>query len=244
MVQISEQFKRQILVVGDGKTFVRFMTVLLVRMGFEVMFAENGDEALRLAKLFRPDIIILDMDVLATEGTQTLSRLKQEKSLAEISAIIISGGGHETVKRACISLGYMRILAKPLNLNELNKAIQNCLALPQGWARKHLRTDFDQRVTIRHGEAEGVYLAQTISEHGIFVVTPAPLRVETEVVATLRIGGTSIFPTGRVIYIKPPGMAIEFSHLSEGEQAELKKFVSNLLAGDIKPLHEARQLHP
>jgi CheY-like chemotaxis protein len=244
MAHISGQVKRQILVVGDGKTFARFMNVLLVRMGLQVISAENGDEALRLAKLFRPDVITLDMDILATEGTEVLSRMKQEKPISEIPVIIITASEHEKLKKACISLGYTRILAKPVNLSELNKAIQTCLALPQGWARKHLRTDCDQRVTISHGDTEGVYLAQTISEHGIFVVAPAPLGVETEVVVTLRIGGTSISPAGRVIYIKPPGMAIEFSHLSKDEQAELKKFVSNLLAGDIKPLHEARPLHP
>ena len=177
MAQISGQVKRQILVVGDGKTFVRFMTVLLVRMGLQVITAENGDEALRLARLFRPDVMVLDMDMLAAEGTQTLSTMRQEKSLAEIPVVIVSGPEHEKLKKSCISLGYTHYLRKPVNLSELNKAVQTCLALPQGWARKHLRTDCYQRVTVRHGEAEGVYLAQTISEHGIFVVTPAPLRI-------------------------------------------------------------------
>ena len=176
MAQISGQVKRQILVVGDGKTFARFMNVLLVRMGLQVITAENGDEALRLARLFRPDVIVLDMDMLAAEGTQTLSTMKQDKSLTEIPVIIVSGPEHETLKKSCISLGYTHYLRKPVNLSELNKAVQTCLALPQGWARRHLRTDCDQRVTVRHGEAEGVYLAQTISEHGIFVVIPAPPR--------------------------------------------------------------------
>ncbi|MGC2424483.1 MAG: response regulator [Nitrospirota bacterium] len=244
MAQISGQAKRQILVVGDGKTFARFMNVLLVRMGFEVIFAESGDEALRLAKLFRPDVITLDMDMLAPEGTQTLSKMKQDKSLAEIPVIIVSGPEHETLKKACISLGYKHYLRKPVNLSELNKAIQTCLSLPQGWARKHLRADCDQRVTVRHGEAEGGYLAQTISEHGIFVVAPAPLSIETEVSVTLRIGGKSLSLKGRVIYRKPPGMAIKFSHLAENEQAELKNYVSNLLAGDIALLQQCRPLHP
>lgn len=244
MVQLSGQVKRQILVVGEGKTFIRFMNVLLVRMGFDVVSAENGDEALRLAKLFRPDVITLDMDTLALTGTEPLSKMKRDALLADIPVIIISGNGHENLKKACKSLGCTRHLAKPVNLSELNKAMQTCLSLPQGWARKHLRTDCDQRVTVRHEEVEGVYLAQTVSEHGIFVVTPAPLGIGTEVSVTMRIGGTSISPTGRVIYIKSPGMAIEFSRLSEAEKAELKNFVSNLLAGDIAPLQECQPVHP
>ena len=243
MAQISGQVKRQILVVGDGKTFVRFMTVLLVRMGFEVIFAENGDEALRLAKLFRPDVITLDLDTLAQAGMEPLFRMKRDAFLSEIPVIIVSGPEDEKLKKACMSLGYTRYLAKPVNLNELNKAIQTCLSLPQGWARKHLRTDCDQRVTIRSGDEEHAYLAQTISEHGIFVAAATPLRIGTEVTVTLRIGGTSISPTGCVIYVKPPGMAIGFSRLSEDEQSELKNFVSDLLAGDIAPLQECRP-HP
>ena len=242
MAQIS--VKRQILVVGDGKTFARFMNVLLVRMGLQVITAENGDEALRLARLFRPDVMVLDMDMLTVEGTETLSRIKQDKAIAEIPVIIVSGPEHETLKKACMSLGYTHYLRKPVNLSELNKAVQTCLSLPQGWARKHLRTDCDQRVTVRLGEAEGVYLAQTISEHGIFLVAPAPPGIGTEVSVTLRIGGKNLSLMGRVIYIKPPGMAIKFSHLAEDELAELKKFVSNLLAGDIAPLQEGRPLHP
>jgi CheY-like chemotaxis protein len=244
MAQISGQAKRQILVAGDGRNFVRFMNVLLVRMGLQVISAENGDEALRLAKLFRPDVITLDMDMLAAEGMQNLSIMRQDKSLAEIPVIIISGGEHEALKKKCMPLAFTRVLAKPVNLSELNKALQACLSLPQGWARKHLRADCDQRVTIRHDETEGIYLAQTISEHGIFVAAPAPLRIATEVSVTLRVGGKSISPKGRVIYIKPPGMAIEFTSLSEDQQSELKKFISNLLAGDITPLPEARPLHP
>jgi CheY-like chemotaxis protein len=243
MAQISEQAKRQILVVGDGKTFVRFMNVLLVRMGFEVSFAEKGDDALRLAKLFRPSVIIFDMDILAHTDTEVLSSMKREKPLLEIPVIIITASEHEKLKRRCMSLGYTRFLAKPVNLSELNKALQACLA-PQGWARKNLRTDCDQRVTIRSGDEEHVYLAQTISEHGIFVAAGTPLRVGTEVVVSLRIGGTNIYPKGRVIYIKPPGMAIEFASLPEIEQSELNNFISNLLAGDIAPLQEARRIHP
>jgi two-component system cell cycle response regulator DivK len=244
MAQISGHVKRQILVAGDGKTFVRFMNVLLVRMGFEVISAENGDEALRLARLFRPDVMVVDMDMLAADCMQGLSWIRQDKSLAEIPVLIITAGEHESLKKKYMSLAFTRVLAKPVNLSELNKALQTCLSLPQGWARKHLRAGCDQRVTVRHDETEGVYLAQTISDHGIFVAAPAPLRIATEVLVTLRVGGKSISPKGRVIYIKPPGMAIEFTRLSEDEQAELEKFVSNLLAGDIAPLQEARPLHP
>jgi hypothetical protein len=39
-------------------------------------------------------------------------------------------------------------------------------------------------------------------------------------------------------------MAIKFSHLAEDELAELKNFVSNLLAGDIALLQECQPLHP
>ena len=68
MTQISGQVKRQILVVGDGKTFARFMNVLLVRMGLPSHHRRKRGQALRLARLFRPDVITLDMDMLATEG--------------------------------------------------------------------------------------------------------------------------------------------------------------------------------
>ena len=82
--------------------------------------------------------------------------MKQDKSLAEIPVIIVSGPEHETLKKSCISLGYTHYLRKPVNLSELNKAVQIFgLALPQGWARKHLRTDCDQRVTVRQWRSGG-----------------------------------------------------------------------------------------
>ncbi len=122
MAQISGQVKRQILVVGDGKTFVRFMTVLLVRMGLQVITAENGNEALRLARLFRPDVMVLDMDMLAAEGTQNLSTMKQEKSLAEIPVVIVSGPEHEKLKKSCISLGYTHYLAEACKLKRAEQS--------------------------------------------------------------------------------------------------------------------------
>jgi DNA-binding NarL/FixJ family response regulator len=79
------------LLVDDNSGFLDAARVLLERQGIEVVAAAStGDEAHRLAKELRPDVILVDIDLGGESGFDVTRRLTQETRLPPWSVILIS----------------------------------------------------------------------------------------------------------------------------------------------------------
>ncbi|HEY6249181.1 MAG TPA: response regulator [Candidatus Angelobacter sp.] len=82
---------QSVLLVEDNK-LTRFATQrLLTRAGCEVLVAEDGEEALRLALAASPDVILLDMLLPKLDGLSVLARLKRNPATAHIPVIVLTG---------------------------------------------------------------------------------------------------------------------------------------------------------
>ncbi|MBN2242240.1 MAG: response regulator [Acidobacteria bacterium] len=84
-----EAFK--ILVVDDEDDIRLYYTVLLEDNGAKVIQASDGDEALKLAKSEKPDLITLDLNMPGKDGGQVFEQLRKDPELAEIKVCIITG---------------------------------------------------------------------------------------------------------------------------------------------------------
>src|SRR5687767_16025545 len=83
--------RRQILVVDDyaGARYLR--SRILMDAGYQVVEAENGEDALRLAATVHPSLILLDVNLPDISGTEVSSRLKKDPATAGIPIIQITG---------------------------------------------------------------------------------------------------------------------------------------------------------
>jgi CheY-like chemotaxis protein len=89
----------KILLVEDSK-FVRLATErALVRAGYEVEAAADGDEALRLAQEKLPDLILLDMLLPKMSGLDVLKALKKSAVTQSIPVVVISGMSEKNASR-------------------------------------------------------------------------------------------------------------------------------------------------
>ncbi len=52
--------QKRVLVADDNPSFLMYIAILLKRMGFDVILAENGVESIKLIKMMKPDLVILD----------------------------------------------------------------------------------------------------------------------------------------------------------------------------------------
>lgn len=84
----------KVLVVDDDLGFVKIVSAILSSTGYEVVSANNGDEALKRAKEGRPDLIMLDymMDSL-TEGSTVAYLLREDEELRDIPILMVSAVG-------------------------------------------------------------------------------------------------------------------------------------------------------
>ena len=81
---------RTVLVIDDEVNARKLAKMLLEREGFTVFTAGNGEEGLTLAKVERPDVILLDLIMPKMIGHDVLQRLKQDPDTRAISIIVLT----------------------------------------------------------------------------------------------------------------------------------------------------------
>lgn len=81
----------KILLVEDSKLLGLTNERTLVKAGYDVISAEDGEEALRCAKEQKPDLILLDLLLPKVSGLEVLTRLKHNRDTAKIPVVALSG---------------------------------------------------------------------------------------------------------------------------------------------------------
>ena len=80
----------KILLVEDSRPIRRENESALHKAGYEVVCAEDGESALRLAREQKPDLVLLDMILPKMSGPEVLRRLKTEPETAAIPVVVVS----------------------------------------------------------------------------------------------------------------------------------------------------------
>ena len=81
---------RRILVVEDHEDNRQILRDLLANAGYEMIEAENGEQGLMAAAKYRPDLILMDIQLPILDGYQATRRLKADPALKAIPIIVIT----------------------------------------------------------------------------------------------------------------------------------------------------------
>jgi len=87
---VAEERRVRILLVEDSLAIRRENESALVKAGYEVICAEDGEAALRQAQQQKPDLILLDMILPKMSGPDVLRHLKNEPGTAAIPVVVLS----------------------------------------------------------------------------------------------------------------------------------------------------------
>ena len=82
---------RKILVADDEPDFITFISAILEDNGAEVIKAYDGNQALELARIEKPDLITLDISMPGKSGVEVFDEIKKDKALNKIPICIITG---------------------------------------------------------------------------------------------------------------------------------------------------------
>jgi CheY-like chemotaxis protein len=80
----------KIMVVDDEPDILAMVEMILNRKGYETVLAEGGEEALKLLRETKPDLILLDLMMPRMDGTEFLRRLRSDENLRDIPVIVVS----------------------------------------------------------------------------------------------------------------------------------------------------------
>lgn len=111
----------QLLIIDDEPRIVKFLQVKLKTLGYEVLTASNGKDALELIQAQEPDLVILDVLMPVMDGFETL---KQLRSFSSVPVIMLSAKGANIDKIKGLRLGADDYLAKPFSPDELIARIE------------------------------------------------------------------------------------------------------------------------
>lgn len=117
-----------ILIVDDVVANVRLLKNLLQDVG-QVVFAQDGMEALAQAERHRPDIVLLDVMMPGLDGYETCRRLKALPETNDIPVIFITGADAESDEEKGLAAGAIDYITKPFAPAIVRARVQNHLAL-------------------------------------------------------------------------------------------------------------------
>jgi DNA-binding response OmpR family regulator len=115
--------KARVLVVDDDLDTVHSMAMLLKTFGHEVDFAINGFAALDVARRFRPDLILLDINLPDVNGDRLARQLKFEPGFEKARIIALSGCSDDATKAIALEAGCAEFCVKPLSPDTLERLL-------------------------------------------------------------------------------------------------------------------------
>lgn len=89
----SSAHQLKILLVDDNADLLRLLQTGLLRAGYEVVTAKDGEEGLRRASSEQLDLIVIDIEMPKMDGYNMLRRLRKEELLKETPVIVLTGYG-------------------------------------------------------------------------------------------------------------------------------------------------------
>jgi CheY-like chemotaxis protein len=117
--------KRKVLVVDDDRPNLTLLKIGLQHKDYDVVTAENGEEALMLLKTENVDVIVLDFKMPKMNGYEFVKAL-QVMPQGKIPVIILTASEH--MQDVFFMEGVRGYLVKPVNLDMLDQKIMTCLA--------------------------------------------------------------------------------------------------------------------
>jgi DNA-binding response OmpR family regulator len=157
---MPEASKGTVLVVDDEPTIVEIVARYMERAGFETYQAADGPEALRLAELHHPDLVVLDLMLPGIDGIEVMRRL-HERPGDPVAVVLLTARGEESDRLIGLRRGADDYVVKPFSPAELVARVEAVM----------------RRI---HRAAEAEDPDQPAIEHGPLRVEPSSRRVFLE----------------------------------------------------------------
>jgi two-component system, OmpR family, alkaline phosphatase synthesis response regulator PhoP len=120
---------RKVLVVDDEVHIVHVVTIKLRNNGYEVVSAENGADALELARKERPEVIITDFQMPVMTGLELTETLRQHEETRDIPVIMLTARSFDVPPEQQQRLHIVQCLSKPFSPRELLGCVEDALCI-------------------------------------------------------------------------------------------------------------------
>jgi len=126
---------RRILLVEDNRDALESLAALLTLNGHQVRIASSGAQGLAMAAKLALDVAIIDIGLPDIDGYEMAAKLRHSASTRALRLIALTGYGTPEDRRRALNAGFDAHLAKPADVADLEKAMQDEGAGGRGWLR-------------------------------------------------------------------------------------------------------------
>ncbi len=97
--------------------------------GVELLFAENGAQALEIIQQEEPDLVFLDVMMPKMNGMEVCQKVKKELNLAHVYIILLTAKGQEVDRQKGLEMGADRYMTKPFDPDEMLSVAEEVLKI-------------------------------------------------------------------------------------------------------------------
>jgi CheY-like chemotaxis protein len=128
-IDTSEITKKDylVLVVDDVIDNLVLISLDLQKCGYKVVTASNGEEAVRVASISQPDLILMDIGMPGLDGLGATRQIKDQPTVQGIPIIAVTAFSTEGFRRAAYDAGFDGYLTKPIDFDRLHDLIRSFL---------------------------------------------------------------------------------------------------------------------
>ncbi|HCA95501.1 MAG TPA: hybrid sensor histidine kinase/response regulator [Cyanobacteria bacterium UBA9226] len=118
-----------ILLAEDNQANIKTFTNYLNTQGYRLVVAENGKEAIAIARADKPDLILMDIQMPGINGLEAIRQIRTNPELAQTPIIALTALAMPGDEERCITAGANSYLAKPVKLKRLGEVIKEFLEI-------------------------------------------------------------------------------------------------------------------
>ncbi len=116
-----------VLVVDDTVDNLVIISLHLQQSGYRVVTATDGEEAIKVAALTHPDLILMDISMPGLDGLGATRKIREHPTLRPVPVIAVTAFTTEGFQRAAYDAGMEGYLTKPIDFERLNDLIRSLL---------------------------------------------------------------------------------------------------------------------
>ena len=233
--------KATVLLVDDLPGNVRLLESLIAPEGHTVLTAGDGEEAVRLVRAERPDLVLMDVMMPRLDGFEACRAIKQDPGTRLIPVVLITALDDSQSRISGIDAGADDFLSKPFNAHELRARVRSLLRL------KHYTDELDS--------AEAVILSLALTIEARDATTDGHCRrlgryagalgraigLDDDDITALERGG-ALHDVGKVGI--PDAVLLKPGPLTPGEYELMKQHtvIGDRLCGELRLLRHIRPI--
>jgi CheY-like chemotaxis protein len=125
----EEEIQYLVLVVDDSIDNLTMISLDLQQNGYRVATATNGEEAVKVAAMINPDLILMDLAMPGVDGLESTRQIRLSDDLKDIPVIALTAFSTDGFRRAAHQTGFDGYLTKPVDFTRLHDLMRRLIGL-------------------------------------------------------------------------------------------------------------------